>query len=135
MADPAITGRTFSNIKTEYLTETSRLVEKFSKIKIPSFYPITGSDAFSFESDLHISALSKNSATYEPMDPSIVGNKRKFYLGKSSGINSIKILLENCGIHNVSIDNLQKIKEHLINDSTPVSEEDIVKIYNYLMMN
>ena len=56
--------------------------------------PIVGNHAFAHESGLHIAAILAHPLTYEPINPHIVGKRRRFYLGKFSGSKSIIHALE-----------------------------------------
>lgn len=88
-----------TNIKTEYLVETSKLVERFSGIKIPPNTPIVGDNAFSHESGIHAHGVIKDAATFEPgvLTPEMVGHKRRIVIGKHAGRHQIKKMLEDAG--------------------------------------
>ncbi|RLI65540.1 MAG: homoaconitate hydratase [Promethearchaeia archaeon] len=83
-----------TGIKLEKLTELSHLVEKIFALPLSAHKPIVGSNAFSHESGLHINALLSHPATYEPINPAWVGQKRRLYLGKFSGSSAIVNALE-----------------------------------------
>ncbi|WP_338100323.1 2-isopropylmalate synthase [Methanolapillus africanus] len=89
-----------TNIKTEYLTETSRLVERITGVKMPPTIPIVGDNAFSHESGIHTQGVLEKSATFEPgiMTPEMVGQKRRIVLGKHAGKHAVLKNLENAGI-------------------------------------
>lgn len=88
-----------TNIKTEYLYETSKLVERLTGIKIPPNTPIIGENAFSHESGIHAHGVIRDSRTFEPgiITPEIVGHKRRIVVGKHAGRHQIKKILENAG--------------------------------------
>jgi len=90
-----------ANIKTEYLTETSKMVEKYSGIKMPPMLPVCGDNAFSHESGIHSQGVLAKSDTFEPgvMTPEMVGQKRRIVLGKHAGKHAVLRSLENAGIH------------------------------------
>jgi len=56
---------------------------------LSQYKPIVGDYAFSHESGLHVAAILAHPLTYEPINPKMVGRRRKFYLGKFSGSKSI----------------------------------------------
>jgi 2-isopropylmalate synthase len=89
-----------SNIKTRYLFETSKLVERLTGIKIPPNYPIVGENAFSHESGIHTHGVLSKSATFEPgvMTPEMVGHRRRIVSGKHAGTHGIKAMLRDMGI-------------------------------------
>ncbi len=71
--------RARTDIQTEYLVETARLVERLTKVKISITAPIVGENAFSHESGIHSHGVIENSKTFEPgiMTPEMVGHKRR----------------------------------------------------------
>lgn len=71
------------------LPELSSVCEKYFCQPISQYKPIVGDYAFSHESGLHIAAILAHPLTYEPINPKMVGRRRKFYLGKFSGSKSI----------------------------------------------
>jgi len=100
------------NIKTEYLVETSKLVERLTGFRIPPNTPIVGENAFSHESGIHAHGVIKESSTFEPglITPEMVGHKRRIVLGKHAGRHQIKKILEDAG-YSVSEEDLTKIFE------------------------
>jgi len=71
------------------LPELSEICEKYFCQPLALNKAIVGEYAFSHESGLHIAAILAHPLTYEPINPHIVGRRRKFYLGKFSGSKSI----------------------------------------------
>ncbi|MEM2086829.1 MAG: 2-isopropylmalate synthase, partial [Archaeoglobaceae archaeon] len=55
-----------TNIKTELLFDTSKLVERLTGVKMPPNMPIIGENAFSHESGIHAHGVIKESSTFEP---------------------------------------------------------------------
>jgi len=88
-----------TSIKTEYLVETARLVERLSEVKISMTAPIVGENAFSHESGIHSHGVIENSKTFEPgiMTPEMVGHKRRIVLGKHTGRHAVAKFLEEGG--------------------------------------
>ncbi len=101
-----------TNIRTEYLVETSRLVERLSGIKMPPNTPIVGENAFSHESGIHAHGVLKEASTFEPgvITPEMVGHKRRIIIGKHAGRHQIKKILEDMG-YIVDEESLSKIVE------------------------
>ena len=71
------------------LPELSAKCEEYFCKPLSQYKPIVGEYAFSHESGLHIAAILAHPLTYEPINPHMVGRRRKFYLGKFSGSKSI----------------------------------------------
>jgi len=101
-----------TNIKTEYLVETSKLVERVSGIKVPPNKPIIGANAFSHESGIHAHGVLQDTRTFEPgvITPEMVGHRRRIVIGKHAGRYQIKKILEDAGYH-VDEERLNKITE------------------------
>ncbi len=73
-------------------------VAKASGISIPVNAPVIGKRLFAHESGIHASGVLKNSASYEPFSPKVVGGKRAYPIGKHTGRDSIKHRLERVGV-------------------------------------
>lgn len=84
-------------INKEKLYPISKLVEKFTRIVVPPNKPIVGENAFTHESGIHTSALLRDSRTYEPISPEMVGRKRVIVLGKHAGRASVEAILKELG--------------------------------------
>ena len=85
-----------SNINSQYLLETSRLVERFTKINMPPTTPIIGENAFSHESGIHSRGVIERTDTFEPgiMTPEMVGQRRRLVAGKHAGKHAVRQMLE-----------------------------------------
>nr|QNO53239.1 2-isopropylmalate synthase [Methanosarcinales archaeon ANME-1 ERB6] len=57
-----------------------------------------GDNVFTHESGMHVHGTLADTTLYEPMDPGIVGRKRRFAFGKHTGTASVKMALEEQGI-------------------------------------
>ncbi len=67
------------------LTKTSRFVSMTANITHDERQPYVGASAFAHKGGMHIDGVQKNSATFEHIDPSVVGNKRRFLISDMSG--------------------------------------------------
>jgi len=88
-----------TDIKTEYLVETAKLVERFSEIRISPTAPIVGDNAFSHESGIHSHGVLERADTFEPgiMTPEMVGHRRRIVLGKHTGKHAVQESLKELG--------------------------------------
>ncbi len=105
-----------TNIKTQYLVETSRLVERLTGVKMPPNTPIVGENAFSHESGIHAHGVIKEASTFEPgvVTPEMIGHRRRIVIGKHAGRHQIKKILEDAGyvVDDESLTKIvQKVKE------------------------
>ncbi len=126
-----------TNIRTEYLVETARLVERLSGIKLPPNTPIVGENAFSHESGIHAHGVLSNAKTFEPglITPEMVGHRRRIVVGKHAGRHQIKKLLEDAGCF-VSEDILAKIVEKvkdLGDRGKKVTDLDVITLAEVMM--
>jgi 2-isopropylmalate synthase len=96
----------YENLKidTTQLLNLSEFVSKLTGIKVPINKPIVGANAFAHESGIHVHGVLNNAATYEPINPEMVGHTRKIALGKHTGANSLKSKLKE---YNIEIDQEQ----------------------------
>ena len=79
------------------LYNLSRLVEQSSGIFITPHTPIVGLNTFRHESGIHVDGILKNSETYEGLKPADVNREPSFVLGKHTGAQTIRHLLEHRG--------------------------------------
>lgn len=86
-----------TKINKERIYNTSKLVEKLTRIVIPPNKPIVGENAFTHESGIHTSALFRDAATYEPISPEVVGRRRTIVLGKHAGRASVEAIMKELG--------------------------------------
>ncbi len=87
-----------SNIKTEQLFPSCRLLSMIIGQPISANKAVVGANAFAHESGIHQDGMLKNRETYEIMTPESVGRaKTELVLGKHSGRNAIKGKLEELG--------------------------------------
>ncbi|ENN96739.1 (R)-citramalate synthase [Methanocaldococcus villosus KIN24-T80] len=101
-----------TNVKLEKLYEVSRFVAKMMKLPVPFNKAIVGDNAFAHEAGIHVDGLIKNTETYEPIKPEMVGNRRRIILGKHSGRKALKYKLDLMNIE-VSEEELNKIYEKI----------------------
>ncbi|MCD6431924.1 2-isopropylmalate synthase, partial [Candidatus Bathyarchaeota archaeon] len=71
--------------KTSKLTPIAKFVSQATGYIIPPNKAIVGAYAFAHESGIHTQGVLKDSFTYEPYPPELVGNTRRLTIGKRSG--------------------------------------------------
>ncbi len=126
-----------TNIRTEYLVETARLVERLTGIKLPPNTPIVGENAFSHESGIHAHGVLSEASTFEPgvITPEMVGHRRRIVVGKHAGRHQINKVLEDAGYF-VSEEILSKIVEKvkdLGDKGKKVTDLDVITLAEVLM--
>jgi len=86
------------NVKLEKLTQLSKLVYTLANIKPNNHQPFVGKNAFSHKGGVHVDAVMKG-ASYEHIDPKLVGNQRDIVLSDLSGRANIIEVLKKFGIN------------------------------------
>jgi 2-isopropylmalate synthase len=117
-----------SNIRTEQIFPTSRLVSMITGIIVQPNKAIVGANAFAHEAGIHQDGVLKNPMTYEIMKPDTVGiSASKLILGKHSGRHALRSHLKEMG-YDLSDEELKlvfkKFKE-LADKKKHVVDEDL----------
>lgn len=71
------------------LTKTSHFLDDLLNKPRNNFAPFVGKFAFAHKGGLHVSAVAKNPASYEHIDPEIVGNDRLIMVSNQAGRSNI----------------------------------------------
>ncbi|MHB1127810.1 MAG: citramalate synthase [Bacillota bacterium] len=71
------------------LTEISRYVSEIANVAQHNNQPFVGASAFAHKGGIHVSALMKDTGTYEHMAPESVGNKRRVLVSELSGMSNL----------------------------------------------
>jgi 2-isopropylmalate synthase len=80
------------------LTELSRTVSEIANLSPDPCAPYVGSSAFAHKAGLHVAAVEKVTASYEHIDPSVVGNSRQVIVSELSGRGNIRMLAGELGM-------------------------------------
>ena len=89
-----------TNIFTEQIFHTSRLVTAITGIPVQPNKAIVGANAFAHESGIHQDGVIKERSTYEIMDPESIGiSKSSLVLGKHSGRHAFRERLQALGYY------------------------------------
>ena len=72
-----------------HLTEVSRYVYEIANMNFRPGQPFVGTSAFAHKGGMHAHAVAKTSASYEHIDPALVGNERRILVSELSGQSSI----------------------------------------------
>ena len=73
----------------EHLTELSRYIYEIANMNFRSSQPFVGTSAFAHKGGMHAHAVNKLTASYEHIDPALVGNERRILVSELSGQSSI----------------------------------------------
>lgn len=71
------------------LYDVSHKIAEISNMQVENTKPYTGTSAFAHKAGMHIDGVLKISSSFEHIDPSVVGNKRKFLMSEVSGRSTV----------------------------------------------
>jgi len=117
-----------TNINTEEIMRSSRLVTKITGISVQPNKAIVGANAFAHESGIHQDGLLKEKSTYEIIKPESIGlHSAKLVLGKHSGRHAFKTRLKELG-YDITDEELNSAFERfkrLADQKKEIFDEDI----------
>ena len=67
------------------LTQVSRFVAEIANLTHDDHQPYVGASAFAHKGGLHVAAMQKNEASYQHVNPALVGNERRSVVSELSG--------------------------------------------------
>jgi (R)-citramalate synthase len=95
------------------LSKVSKMVERFSGIRIPQNKPLTGEYVYTQVCGVHADGDSKANLYFNPLLPERFGRTRRYALGKTSGKANISKNLQELGIE-LSKEDLLKVTRRVI---------------------
>ena len=120
-----------TNITTEEIMRSSRLVTKITGIRVQPNKAIVGENAFAHEAGIHQDGLLKEKTTYEIIRPETIGLKSAtLVLGKHSGRHAFKSRLAEMG-HVLADEEINRAFakfKHLADQKKDIYDEDIEAI-------
>ena len=120
-----------TNIVTEQIYPTSRLLAQITGIPIPINKPIVGDNAFAHEAGIHQDGVLKNRLNYEIMKPETVGlDSNRLVLGKHSGRHAFIARIRELGLELGDID-MNRVFERfkaLADSKKNVYDEDLIAL-------
>lgn len=106
--------RCIDSSKLKKLRETSIFIYEIANIPPRKHQPYVGDNAFAHKGGFHASGIKRNSSTYEHINPSLVGNRRKIVISELAGKSNIYLKMKEMGI---------KLKE-----GSPILEKLVTRI-------
>lgn len=73
------------------LTEVSRFVNETANLSPRPNQPYVGTAAFAHKGGMHVHAVKRNTASYEHIDPSAVGNTRRILISELAGASNVAV--------------------------------------------
>lgn len=80
------------------LTSTARYVSEIANVHMPSNQPYVGTSAFAHKGGIHVSAILRDSRTYEHIVPETVGNHQRILVSELAGQSNILSKAQEMGI-------------------------------------
>ncbi|MFY9379857.1 MAG: citramalate synthase [Acutalibacteraceae bacterium] len=77
------------------LSDTAVRIAEISNLVLPSDKPYVGRSAFAHKGGMHIDGVNKLARSFEHIDPTLVGNKRRFLLSEVSGRTTVLSKIKN----------------------------------------
>ncbi len=82
----------------EKLTDLARYVSELANLPLRRDQPFVGPSAFAHKGGIHVSAVLKDSSTYEHIRPELVGNRQRVLLSDLSGRSNVVYKLNQYGL-------------------------------------
>lgn len=99
-----------TDIATEHIHATSRMVSSITGIMVQPNKAIVGANAFAHEAGIHQDGMLKDRTTYEIMNPCDIGlTSGNLVLGKHSGRHALKERVKALGYDNLTDDELNRV--------------------------
>jgi len=80
------------------LPGVARYVAELANRPLRDDMPFVGRSAFAHKAGVHVSAVLKETSTYEHMDPALVGNRRRVLVSELSGKGNLRYRLQELGL-------------------------------------
>ncbi|MFC5405708.1 citramalate synthase [Cohnella soli] len=80
------------------LTGVARYVSEIANVHMPVNQPYVGNAAFAHKGGIHVSAIMKDSKTYEHIEPQLVGNKQRILVSELAGQSNILSKAQEMGL-------------------------------------
>ncbi|WP_276352932.1 citramalate synthase [Cohnella caldifontis] len=90
--------RAVSDEQLKMLTGVARYVSEIANVHMPVNQPYVGNAAFAHKGGIHVSAILKDSKTYEHVEPELVGNKQRVLVSELAGQSNIVSKAQEMGL-------------------------------------
>ncbi|WP_042162827.1 citramalate synthase [Paenibacillus gorillae] len=103
-----------SDDKLRALTGTARYVSEIANVSMPVGQAYVGNAAFAHKGGIHVSAIMKDSKTYEHIQPELVGNKQRILVSELAGQSNIISKAQELGLDiNANNEKTKEIMDHI----------------------
>ncbi|GGF69853.1 citramalate synthase [Paenibacillus albidus] len=80
------------------LTNTARFISEVANVNMPVNQPYVGAAAFAHKGGIHVSAILRDSRTYEHIAPELVGNKQRVLVSELAGQSNVLSKAQDMGL-------------------------------------
>lgn len=80
------------------LSNTARYISEIANVHMPTNQPYVGTSAFAHKGGIHVSAILRDSRTYEHIVPEVVGNKQRVLVSELAGQSNISSKAQELGV-------------------------------------
>ncbi|ASA20666.1 citramalate synthase [Paenibacillus donghaensis] len=80
------------------LTNTARYISEVANVNLPVNQPYVGNAAFAHKGGIHVSAIMRDSRTYEHIAPELVGNKQRVLVSELAGQSNVLSKAQDMGL-------------------------------------
>lgn len=84
--------------RLKQLTNTARYISEIANVHMPVNQPYVGNAAFAHKGGIHVSAILRDSRTYEHIAPELVGNRQRVLVSELAGQSNILSKAQEMGI-------------------------------------
>lgn len=88
-----------SSRQLKMLEETSRFVDELANLRSLKRAPFVGLSAFAHKGGMHVNAVQKNPKSFEHIDPTLVGNRRRVLVSELSGKSNVMLKAIEFGVN------------------------------------
>ncbi|MDH6426469.1 MULTISPECIES: citramalate synthase [unclassified Paenibacillus] len=81
------------------LTNTARYISEVANVNLPVNQPYVGNAAFAHKGGIHVSAIMRDSRTYEHIAPELVGNKQRVLVSELAGQSNVLSKAQDMGLN------------------------------------
>lgn len=81
------------------LTNTARYISEVANVNMPVNQPYVGNAAFAHKGGIHVSAILRDSRTYEHIAPELVGNKQRVLVSELAGQSNVLSKAQDMGLN------------------------------------
>ncbi len=99
--------------KLAQLTQAARFIAELGNLAVRNDQPYVGPSAFAHKGGVHVSAVLKDSATYEHIDPARVGNRQRVLLSDLSGRGNVLYKMREQGLSQLTEESRRELLDRI----------------------